>query len=78
MVEQVQHPDHYTAGGIETIDYLRAKLTPEELRGFLRGNCLKYLSRAGLKGAAVEDYKKARWYLDALIGECDGATTGDQ
>lgn len=67
MPEQVNHPDHYTAGGIETIDYLRAKLTPEELRGFLRGNALKYLSRAGLKGDAATDYEKAAWYIHTLI-----------
>lgn len=69
--EAVNSPAHYTAGGIETIDYLRAKLSPEELRGFLRGNCLKYLSRAGLKGDAAEDYKKGRWYLDRLIAETE-------
>jgi hypothetical protein len=28
MGDPVNSPDHYTAGGIETIDYLRAKLTP--------------------------------------------------
>ncbi len=69
--EEVYSPGHYTAGGIEVIDYLRAKLTPEELRGFLRGNCLKYLSRAGLKGDAATDLKKARWYLDELITATD-------
>lgn len=67
MAEQVNSPDHYTAGGIETIDYLRAKLSPEELAGFLRGNALKYLSRAGLKGDALTDYQKAQWYLNALV-----------
>lgn len=66
-VEQVNHPDHYTAGGIETIDYLRAKLTAEEYRGFLLGNALKYLSRVGRKGAAVVDLEKARWYVDRAI-----------
>jgi hypothetical protein len=71
MPEAVNSPDHYTSGGIETIDYLRAKLTPEELRGFLRGNCLKYLSRAGLKGDALTDYRKGRWYLEELIGEME-------
>jgi hypothetical protein len=72
MPEQVRHPDHYTAGGIEVIDYLRAKLTPEEFRGFLIGNAVKYLSRAGLKGDASTDFAKARWYLDALIAEGEG------
>jgi hypothetical protein len=67
--EQVNSPDRYTAGGIEVLDYLKAKLTPEEYRGFLRGNALKYLSRAGLKGNASTDYAKAAWYLKQLGNE---------
>lgn len=61
------NPDHYKVGGIETFDYLRAKLTHEELCGFCRGNALKYLSRAGRKGSAHEDYGKAQWYLNKLV-----------
>ena len=64
-------PDHYKVGGIETIDYMRAKSTPEEFEGYLRLSALKYLSRAGHKGEALEDYRKARWFLDRLIRECD-------
>ncbi len=69
MTEQVDHPDHYTAGGIEVIEYLRAKLSPEEYRGFLRGNALKYLSRAGRKGDELTDLQKAAWYIGRLIAE---------
>lgn len=65
--DNINHPAHYTAGGIECIDYLAAKLSADELRGFLRGNVLKYLSRAGKKGGALPDYQKAKWYLDRLI-----------
>lgn len=67
MADPVNNPAHYTSGGIECIDYLRAKLTPEEFRGFLRGNVLKYMSRAGMKGDVIEDYRKAAWYLSRLI-----------
>jgi hypothetical protein len=28
------NPDHYKVGGIGTIDYLQAKLTPEEFAGY--------------------------------------------
>ncbi len=35
------NPNHYTFGGIETIEYLKAKLTPEEFRGFLKGKCIE-------------------------------------
>ena len=64
--DMVNHPPHYTAGGIETIDFIQAKLTPEEFRGYLRGNILKYSSRAGLKGDAAEDLGKMVWYANKL------------
>jgi hypothetical protein len=63
--DNVNHPQHYTQGGIETIDYLQAKLTHEEFVGYLKGNVLKYMSRANIKNG-VEDYKKAQWYLNKL------------
>jgi hypothetical protein len=64
QADNINHPAHYKTGGIETIDFLEAKLTPEEFRGYLRGNILKYLSRAGSKGNYEEDMLKARWYLN--------------
>lgn len=67
MNDNVKHPSHYTDGGIETIDYIRAKLTHEEFIGYCKGNVLKYMSRAGKKGDKVEDLKKASWYLNYLI-----------
>lgn len=69
MSDNVNHPQHYCDGGIEAIDYLRAKLTPEEFRGFLKGNALKYLSRAGKKDDELEDLRKAQWYTSRLVEE---------
>lgn len=69
-MDNVNHPGHYTAGGIEVIDFLKAKLTQAEYRGFLKGNVIKYLSRAGLKGAETQDYEKALWYLNRLCKDC--------
>ena len=63
------NPTHYQIGGIETINYLEAKLTPEEFKGYCKGNSIKYLSRAGHKGEEIDDYKKAAWYLDKLINK---------
>lgn len=60
------NPSHYTQGGIETIDYLEAKLSDDEFNGFLKGNVLKYVSREAQKNG-VEDLKKAKWYLNKLI-----------
>lgn len=59
------NPPHYKTGGLETWDILKAKLTPEELKGFCKGNVIKYIIRAEHKGRA-KDYKKALWYLTKL------------
>ena len=67
MPDPVNSPPHYTSGGIETIDYMEAKSTPEEFRGHLRLTALKYLSRAGLKDDTLKDLKKAQWYVNALV-----------
>ncbi len=64
--DPVEHPSHYTKGGIETIDFIRAKLSKEEFVGYCRGNVLKYLSRGPHKGG-VEDYRKANVYLEWMI-----------
>ena len=61
--------NHYMAGGLEVIDILKAKMSPEEFRGFLRGNALKYLFRYDHKGTAAQDLHKARTYLDWLAEE---------
>ena len=60
------NPNHYVFGGIEIIEYLKAKLTAEEYRGFLKVNVLKYISRKDDKNG-LEDLKKYKWYLDKLI-----------
>ena len=65
------NPDHYKVGGIETIDYMKAKSTPEEFRGHLRLTSLKYLSRFGKKDDELQELKKAKWYLDRLIQELE-------
>ena len=62
MNDPVNHPAHYTDGGIETIDFIEAKRLPYHL-----GNVVKYVSRAGKKIDEVEDLKKAQWYLNRYI-----------
>ena len=64
--DMVNHPSHYTDGGIETIEAIEAQLSAEEYEGYLRGNCVKYLWRWRYKGG-VKDLKKCKWYLDRLI-----------
>ena len=65
-VDVVNHPPHYKVGGIEVIDFIQAKLTPEEFRGYLKGNVLKYTSRAGHKDDARQDIGKLVWYATKL------------
>ena len=67
MGDTINHPPHYTFGSLEAIDAMEAMLTPEEFIGFYRGTIQKYLWRAGHKGSALEDFQKAKWYLDRLI-----------
>jgi len=44
-MDNVNSPSHYTFGDIETIDYIRDKLTGDEFVGYCIGNVLKYISR---------------------------------
>ena len=59
--DPVNHPPHYKAGGIETIDFIEAKLL-----GYHLGNVVKYISRAQHKGG-MQDLLKAQWYLNRAI-----------
>lgn len=63
----VNHPSHYTKGGIETLDFIKAKLSHKEYVGYLIGNILKYVSRATLKGNLLQDLKKAQFYINDLV-----------
>ncbi|QDP62731.1 MAG: hypothetical protein Tp158DCM1229571_45 [Prokaryotic dsDNA virus sp.] len=68
-VDNVNHPSHYTAdGSIECIEAIEAQLTPEEYRGYLKGNVAKYVWREKHKGG-IESLKKAEWYLKRLIDQ---------
>lgn len=64
--DMVNSPTHYTHGGIETIDYIKAKLTREEYIGYLRGNIFKYTSRLGKKDDMEQDVGKLAWYSQEL------------
>ena len=70
MADIINHPQHYTLGKIEVIDFIEDK----ELN-FNLGNVVKYVARAGHKKSsgksmdakALEDLKKAQWYLNREI-----------
>lgn len=62
--DKVNNPAHYTAGGIETLDYIKAKI--KDYPSYAAGNILKYVSRYEHKNG-IEDLKKAQFYLNDLI-----------
>lgn len=61
--DTVNHPSHYTDGGIECIEAIQAALTEEEFLGYLKGNIIKYVWRERMKGRK-ESLDKAGWYLE--------------
>lgn len=71
MTEAVDHPAHY--GGADN-PYEAIKVIEAWDLGFHLGNSVKYISRAGKKGAALEDLKKAAWYLDRYIANLEEPT----
>ena len=61
--EMVNHPDHYQSeGGIEVIDVIESFGL-----GFCLGNAVKYILRCGKKDDAIQELKKAKWYIDREI-----------
>lgn len=60
--EQIEHPTHYNVGSIEVWDAIA-----DWNLGFLEGNIIKYIARAGHKNDRLTDIKKAKAYIDKLI-----------
>ncbi len=73
MTDNVNHPPHYTRGAIEAIDVIEGAVAdaPHMVPAYLQGQVLKYLLRMWCKGNALEDARKARWYLERLIAKLD-------
>ena len=67
VFDAVSHPSHYTEGR----QYEPRKVIHDWGLNFNLGNAVKYISRAGRKGDALEDLKKARQYLDFEIEEME-------
>ena len=64
--DMVGAPRHYNTGNIECIDAIEESMSSVAFKGYLKGNCLKYLWRYDYKGKQVEDLQKAGWYLQKL------------
>jgi len=70
VFDPVNNPSHY--GGSDN-PYEAIKVIEVWKLGFNLGNTLKYIAREALKGTALEDLKKARWYLDREIANREKA-----
>ena len=70
--DNIEHPKHYTShpSGIECIAVTRHM-------GFNLGNAIKYIWRADLKNDAIEDLKKAVWYLQDEIKKRENSQRSD-
>lgn len=68
MPDVVAAPPHYTRVRPEPIDVIEGWGL-----GYRRGNALKYIARAGYKGDAVTDLRKAIWYLEREVKALESA-----
>lgn len=68
--DNVNSPNHYKLNGldVEVIDVIRASMSPEEFKGYCKGNVIKYVTRENKKNG-MEDLRKAKKYLEYAIGE---------
>ena len=60
-IEKINHSAHY--GGGEN-PYEAIKVIEAWSLNFSLGNAVKYISRHGQKGTAVDDLRKAAWYCN--------------
>ena len=71
--DMVNSPAHYTRGTQEVIDIIEEIIqdAPDPITGSLQWQVLKYILRMWLKGNALRDAKKGRWYLNRLISKLE-------
>lgn len=72
MIDPINHPTHYTShpSGVECLTITRHM-------GFNLGNAIKYIWRADMKGAAIEDLRKAAFYIADEIALREKSGVGD-
>ena len=69
--DMVNHPQHYTQGGIECIDALKAATVGKRgIEAVCVANVIKYLWRYEEKNG-IEDVCKAKWYIERLLKELE-------
>lgn len=78
MSDKINHPEHYTQGGVECIDAIDSVICGFEnpVEAFYTAQVLRYIWRWPHKNG-LEDLQKAQWYLDRLIEKIEsGANLG--
>ena len=69
--DMVNHPQHYTQGGIECIDALKAATVGKRgIEAVCVANVIKYLWRYEEKNG-IEDVRKAKFYIERLLKELE-------
>jgi hypothetical protein len=66
-MDEVTHPEYYATMEPEPVTVIEGWGL-----GWHLGSVVKYVARAGRKGSALDDLKKARWYLDRAIARLEG------
>lgn len=69
QVDMINNPPHYTQGGIECIDAIKAALGHDGFIAFLRGQIIRYNWWLPHKEDPMADAAKAQWYQDRLVTE---------
>ena len=65
MNDYINHPQHYQSeSGVECIEAIEAALGRDGTVAYCRGAAMKYVWRAGRKGDAADDLRKAAWYCE--------------
>ena len=67
MKDLVNHPEHYTTGGIECIDAMESFMSTEEFVGHCKACAFKYIWRCGKKDVEIQELSKAKWYIDKAL-----------
>lgn len=73
MNDPVQHPDHYTSGGIECIDAIKSAVSgiTDPFEAYCTGNVIKYAWRWFRKNG-TQDLEKAKQYIQFILDKRDG------
>jgi len=65
---KMSEPDYYAGNGLSPIGaFKQGLMSKEQYKGFLIGNVIKYVVRAGKKDDAIKDLEKAKTYIDFYL-----------